>query len=291
MAFFKWKKNDEVKENLETANAEEAIATDSDGVYTNLVFHPSQNYSTPQTYVLKFHHEQLPSLKPNQISISGIRFIKLKDRNVIEAFIRNTLEQPVQFSVLDLIVLDPTEKAFAKKSFDMSSMGSIPALSSMPWKFEFDHASLLTEEIPEEGWKIAFELKQEPKEHALELAPEWEQQLPNEQKQHLEKIVAGLPKLGETEVNFMGLSTKFSEDGSLAVSVLIRNGNMKSINIEQIPLVVTDATGEQVCQGSFALENFQVGANVTKPWTFIFPEQLVQKKDPDFSRWTVSINE
>ncbi|MFJ8064801.1 accessory Sec system S-layer assembly protein [Psychrobacillus sp. NPDC096426] len=289
MAFFKKKKNEETEEKIETATAEEAVATNADGVYTKLLFHPSQNYSTAQTYVLKFHHEQLPSLKPNQISISGIRLIQLKEKSVIEAFIRNTLDQPVQFPNLDLIVLDEAGQALAKKSFDMSIMEAIPALSSMPWKFPFEKENILVDQIPEDGWKIAFELKQQPKEHTLDLAPSWEEQLTPEQREHLEKVVSSLPKLGETEVNFMGLEAKFKEDNSLAASVLIRNGNMKSINIEQLPLVVEDAKGDHVCQGSFALEDFSVKANSTKPWTFIFPEALVQKKDPDFSRWKVYI--
>lgn len=289
MAFFKMKKNEITEENIVTATEDEAVATDADGVYTKLVFHPSQNYSTPQTYVLKFHHEQLPSLKPNQISISGIRLNRLKEKTVVEAFVRNTLEQPVQFPSLDLIVLDGVGQALAKKTFDMSEMGAIPALSSMPWKFPFEKDSLLVDDIPDEGWKIAFELKQQPREHTLDLAPSWAEQLSSEQREHLEKVVAGLPKLGGTEVNFMGLEAKFKEDNSLAVSILIRNGNMKSINIEQLPLVVEDADSDQVCQGSFALEDFSVEANATKPWTFIFPEALVQKKYPNFSKWKVYI--
>jgi len=290
MAFFK-KKNIEVEETIETATEEEATATEADGILTKLVFHPSQNYSTPQTYVLKFHHEQLPSLKPNQLSISGIRLVQLKDKSVIEAFIRNTLDQQVHIPMLDLVVLNEEGQSLAKKSFDMAEIGAIPARSSMPWKFSFEKGDLLVDEIPSEGWKIAFELKLQPKEHALDLEPSWEEQLSSEQRVHLEKVVAGLPKLGKTQVNLMGLEAKQNDDESLVVSILIRNGNTKSINIEQIPLMVEDAKGDKVCQGSFALENFEVKANTTKPWTFIFPEPLIMKKDADLSRWKVSIPE
>ncbi len=77
----------------------------------------------------------------------------------------------------------------------------------------------------------------------------------------------------------MGLEAALQENGSLAVTVLIRNGSKsKSINIEQLPLVVEDADGDQVCQGGFTLNDFEVKANTTKPWTFIFPEPLVVKK-------------
>lgn len=287
MGFFK--KKEKAESIIETATAEEALSLDEYGVTTSLVFHPSQNYSVSQTYVLKYHHEQLPSLKPNQISISGIRLTKSEEQILIEAFIRNTLEQPVSFPTLDLIILDKNGSSLGRKSFDVSAMGNIPARSSIPWKFEFEKDVLLIENISNDDWTLAFELKQPIKEHTLDLAPSWREQLPAQQIDRLDSIVKSLPKLGENEVNFIGVTAKFQEDHSLAITLFVRNGNVQPIIIEQIPLVVEDATGEKVCQGSFLVENFEVDANATKPWTFIFPAELVEKKSPDFSRWKVYI--
>lgn len=288
MAFFKKKaKEVAVEEKIETATAEEAISTADDAVYTTLVFHESQDFSTPETYVLRFHHQQLPSLKPNQISISGIRLTRFEEDVIVDAFIRNTLDRAVRFEMVDLLLIDEHSKPLAKKSFDLSEMGEIPALSCVPWRFLFEEEDYVVSEIPDEGWKIAFELKHKATEHMLDLAPSWEEQLSAQQREHLEKVVAGLPKLKEDEVNFMGLEAVMQETGSVAVSVLIRNGSQKSIKIEQLPLVVEDADGDQVCQGGFALDDFEVKANTTKPWTFIFPEQLVAKKNPNLSTWKV----
>lgn len=291
MAFFrkKKKKNETVipEEKIETATAEEAVSTDEDAVYTTLVFHEEKEYTKPETYVLKFHHQQLPSLKPNQISISGIQLTRFEEDVIIEAFIRNTLSRAVRFEMVDLILLDENGQTLGKKSFDLSEMGEIPALSCIPWEFCFEEEDLVTLEMPTEGWKIAFELKQQSKAHALDLAPSWEEQLSPAQREHLEKVIAGLPKLGKDEVNFMGLEAVLQEEGKLAVTVLIRNGSTKSINIEQLPLIVEDADGDQVCQGGFSLTDFEVKANTTKPWTFIFPEQLVQKKTPNLTKWKV----
>ena len=178
-------------------------------------------------------------------------------------------------------------KALGKKSFDLSEMGEIPALSCMPWRFWFEEDDLLEKDISDDGWKIAFELKSQATEHALDLAPSWEEQLSKAQREHLEKVVADLPKLGKDEVNFMGLEAVLQEEGNLAVTVLIRNGSAKSIKIEQLPLIVEDADGDQVCQGGFSLNDFEVRANTTKPWTFIFPEKLVIKKTPNLSKWKV----
>lgn len=287
MAFFKKKEKVVADEKIETATAEEAISTESNAVHTTLVFNDAQEISKSDIYVLRFHHQQLPLLKPNQISISGIRLTRFEEDVIIDAFIRNTLEKAVRFEMVDLILLDENNQPLAKKTFDLSEMGDIPALSCVPWRFFFEEEDYLAESIPDEGWKIAFELKRQAAEHALDLAPSWEEQLSDEQRQHLEKVIAGLPKLKEDEVNFMGLEAVMQEEGSLAVTVLIRNGSQKSIKIEQLPLVVEDAEGDQVCQGGFALDDFEVKANTTKPWTFIFPAQLVVKPQPNLTHWKV----
>lgn len=296
MAFFtkKKKKTDEnqivktvAEEGIDTANEDDAISTDDDAVYTTLVFQETQEFSKPEMYVLRYHHQLLPSLKPNQISISGIRLTKYDKDVLVEAFIRNTLSRSVRFEIVDFILLDEKGQALAKSSFDLSEMGEIPALSCIPWRFFFDEEDIITQDIPENGWKIAFELKRQVKEHQLDLDPHWENQLTEAQREHLQKIVAELPQLKEDEVNFMGLEAAIQEDGSLAVTVLIRNGSTKSINIEQLPLAVEDAEGDIVCQGGFTFHDFVVNANTTKPWTFIFPEQLIEKKSPNLLKWKV----
>ena len=102
-------------------------------------------------------------------------------------------------------------------------------------------------------------------------------------KEELEKIVKTLPKLGETEVNFTGLQAKLADNGNLNVSIFIRNGHNKAINLEQLPLEIVDATGKQIAKGSFKMDPIlTVQPNSTKPWTFIFPESLLMLKTLTF---------
>jgi SLAP domain-containing protein len=90
-------------------------------------------------------------------------------------------------------------------------------------------------------------------------------------------------------VNFTGFQVKPQPEGNLAVSLFIRNGNKQHINLEQLPLELLDATDEVVARGSFKLDNLEVKANTSKPWTFIFPSQMVTKENPDLSRWTIKV--
>ncbi|MFB7641133.1 accessory Sec system S-layer assembly protein [Peribacillus butanolivorans] len=283
-------RGEKIKEAVQssTVTVEDSVSAVDAAFNTSLVFHEEADFSKQERYVLQFHHQQLSLLKPNQISISEVRLSRFEEDVIIMAFIRNTLDKAISFELVDLLLLDENGQVLAKKSFDLTEMGEIPALSCMPWSFMFEEEDILVESIPDKGWKIAFELKnQESMEHALDLAPIWIEQLSEAQRENLQRLVAGLPKINQGEVNFMGLEATLKENNQLAVTVLVRNGSDKQIKIEKLPLIVEDADGDQVCQGGFSLADFEVKANTSKPWTFIFPGELVTKKNPDLTRWKV----
>ncbi|MET1181423.1 SLAP domain-containing protein [Peribacillus simplex] len=133
------------------------LLNQDDTIHTALVFHNGWEISKQEEYVYKFHHKRLPALKPNQISISGIKLTRVEDDVIIVAFLRNSIEKAVRFDIVDLLLVDGDGKFLAKKTFDLTELGEIPALSSMPWRFLFEEEDMLAESIPDEGWKIAFE--------------------------------------------------------------------------------------------------------------------------------------
>lgn len=263
-------------------------------VVTKLSFHPQWNVPLEQQYIFNFLANELQPLKPNQLSLSAIN-IEENPRNGawnVKVFFRSSLPEPIELGEIELLILDKDDKRLASQTFHFQDLGVIPAESARPWVFEFDKSSIEpgVEEVPkEDGWKIAFNLISL-RGHQLDLDETWKQQLPQDQQEALEKIVKDLPKLGKTEVNFTGLQAKLQNDKSLHVSIFIRNGNDKAINLEQLPLEIIDARGKQVAKGSFKLEPvLTVQPNTTKPWTFIFPAQLVDVKGIDLSRWTARV--
>ncbi|MBT2716933.1 SLAP domain-containing protein [Bacillus sp. ISL-57] len=135
------------------------LAGQDDTVRTVLIFHKGWDISKQEEYVYKFHHQRLSALKPNQISISGIKLTRVEDDVIIVAFLRNSIDKAIRFDIVDLLLVDGDGKLLAKKTFDLTELGEIPALSSMPWRFLFEEGDILAESIPDEGWKIAFEWK------------------------------------------------------------------------------------------------------------------------------------
>ncbi|AGT33487.1 hypothetical protein M493_16365 [Geobacillus genomosp. 3] len=254
-------------------------------VHTELSLHPSWNVPTEEQYVLRFFNNELPPLKPNQVSLSGISLTKEIDGVMVTAFVRHSLPHSIQIGRVPLLLLREDGTILARKEFDLRELGELPPKTSRPWRFLFGRETLRAEEIPAEGWKLAFELK--PK-HRLDLDPTWEEVLPEAEKEALRRIVDELGAPKENEVNFFGLQAAMN-DGGLRVTVLVRNGSHKTVCLEQLPLEVEDAAGDVVARGSFKLDRLEIKANTTKPWTFIFPPAVVQKDDPDLSSWKLNV--
>ncbi|GEL78728.1 accessory Sec system S-layer assembly protein [Tenuibacillus multivorans] len=257
-------------------------------VSPELSIHPQWKIEEEDLYVYRFQNNGLEPLKPNQLSLAGFELNIVDDKRVVVgAFVRHSLSKTIKLDETSIVLLDHDGKKLGRKSFNLSKLGDLPAQSSRPWIFEFKEKDLFVNvsDIPTEDFQLAFELKKKRKEHQLELADSWKNSLASKDVQKLEEITKSVnpPKPGE--VNFMGLDCKFLDSGNLQVTLLIRNGSEKEINLEQIPLVVEDKAGDTVAKGGFKMEDFKVTANTSKPWNFIFPEDLIMKPDADLSQW------
>ncbi|RHW39952.1 accessory Sec system S-layer assembly protein [Lysinibacillus yapensis] len=272
---------------------QESNANETELVETKLSFHPDWEVPQEQKYIFSFLANELSPLKPNQLSLAAISIEEDPHSKAwnVKAFVRSSLNQSIQLGEIELLLLDKENRQLASKSFNFADLGTIPAKSARPWVFTFEKSTIAADEVPEEGWKIAFNLISL-RGHQLELDETWKKQLPEEQQEVLKNIVKDLPKLGKNEVNFTGLQAKFQEDESLVTSIFIRNGNTKAINIEQLPLEIVDANNQLVAKGSFRLNPvLTVQPNSTKPWTFIFPKDLIQEGDFDLSRWSARVTQ
>ncbi len=295
MNFFSMFKKTEKTGKDSTIGSEELMAgtggqSGDEDIETALSLHPSWQLPQEQEYVFRFLANELEPLKPNQISLSGID-IDVEPATgdfLVKAFFRSSLDQAITVGDVELMLLDEEGKTIGSQQFDLNELGEIQPRSARPWVFVFTKDNLFVEEPPKENWKLAFNV-QSMVPHKLELEESWEQGLPAEQKKALEEVVSNLPKLKPREVNIAGFQAVKQDDGSIAASVFIRNGHSKQINIEKLPLELIDASGEVVASGSFDIGSLPVNANTTKPWTFIYPQEMVTNENPNFSRWTIRV--
>lgn len=293
LSFFKRKSKEPKKQGLDSTvestdigAADNSTATE-ELIQTKLSFHPEWDVKEEDRYVYQFLNNECAPLKPNQLSLSGLELQRDEGtgRVTVNALVRSSLDRPIQLEEMTLVLLGTDKELLAKKKFDLSKLGELPPASSRPWNFVFEASSVKVDELPESGWTLAFQLKPA---HQLDLEESWENALPEDEKQKLKELVEKqLTPPGEGEVNFMGLQIQRSSEEHLHVSVLIRNGSEKDVTFQQIPLIVEDASGEVIATGGFQMNEFTVKAYTTKPWTFIFPKELIQKEAMDLSTWKV----
>ncbi|MGF2617988.1 accessory Sec system S-layer assembly protein [Rossellomorea vietnamensis] len=277
-----------------TVSSEELFSGEPEGkesarlITTELSFHPQSKISTEEKYFFQFLHNELPQLKENQIAIHGVDLKRDEKALYVTTFLRNSLSKEVQFKTLPLLLTGPSGEIIARKEFDLSALGKLPPLSSRPWQFQFPLDSLNTNEIPETGWNLAFELKTVSGPHKLDLEQSWKDTMSDEDVKQLESFVNTLKAPKRGEVNFFGMQIKRDDRGRLLTTLLIRNGTEKDISIEQLPLTIEDGAGNIIAQGGFKLNQLKVKANSSKPWTFVFPESTILLRDADLSEWKVN---
>ncbi|MFA9559347.1 accessory Sec system S-layer assembly protein [Evansella sp. AB-rgal1] len=289
--FFGKKKQEELKlEGKESVVSSEEVleqstTSEEEEVTTQISFHPEWNLAQEDIYAFQFLNMELPPLKPNQISISGISMVQTEEGYAFTAFLRHSLNKAIKLETTKIALLDGNDQLIGRKAFDLTNVGELPAASSRPWTFVFTEKDLLKNDIPVQGWKLAFVLEETKEKHSLDLDSTWKKSLDSAAKKQLKDLVDRIDPPKKGEVNFLGVQAKFTADDSLHVTLLIRNGGNKSINLEQIPLQVEDANGDIVAKGGFKVGKLEVKANTSKPWNFIFPPAMVVKRDADFSRW------
>ena len=281
------------KKQKETSIASNELVENAQGVVdedisTKLYFVGGKPKQVEDQYYFQFLLNELAPLKRNQLSLAPIEMKIEGDTVFAQFFFRQSLEKEITLGLTHLVLLDEHGKALGKIEADLSELGAVPAESAVPWivAFKKEHLSVPVDQISKENWTIAFEQKLP---HRLDLDENWEKSLASTDKEQLASIVANLTPPKKNELNFMGLQQRFQEDGSLSVTILIRSGHEKNVNLEQLPLEVLDATKEVVAKGGFTLPPLTVQANTSKPWTFIFPKEMILNADADFSSWTVKI--
>ncbi|WP_100374087.1 accessory Sec system S-layer assembly protein [Bacillus sp. FJAT-45037] len=256
-------------------------------ITTTLSISPSWQLAKEDMYVYQFLNQECAPLKSNQLSLSGINLERSEQGYTVTAFIRNSLDRSIKLNKTTLVLLNPENQTLAKKEFPLEKVGEIPARSSRPWIFFFESDLALERSLPEKDWKLAFALKPNRTKHALELSESWEASLSNQEKESLATFIQTLEPLKSGEVNFTGLQAKKQEQGNLVITALVRNGSNKKINLEQLPLVLEDASGEIVAKGTFKLGDFYVNPNTSKPWSFIYPSHMQTKENIDLTKWKI----
>lgn len=241
-------------------------------------------------YTLRFLQAELPEMVPGMISVTGFSMIPQPNGMVVAMFFRNSTNKPLRIKNVGLaIYLD--DKPFARMRVDLSDIGTIPPHTSRPWEVLFPEETYLHDNFSFSRWKIV--MKAGKNMHVwpgtLELDPEMEKRMTDQQKDRLEALTQSLPFIPINTVEVTGFDIQKNDDGSLVVGMLFRNGLPKEYRPEKLKMTISDSDGDVVATGSLDASSIRVKSGHSRPWLIVFPPKFVKKPDADLKRWVLEV--
>lgn len=269
------------------------IMTDSSKTYkTKLNFSTDWELPAQEKYIFQFFHQQLDDLEANQLHVHGVKLYTTDSGIVVTAIIRHSLPKNLRLDQVVLVVKDKEGKELAKKQFDMELFGELEPCNARPWKFFFNAEDLLVpfeEIINEMDFEMAFEYYEKVvKEFDLYLDENWSNGLTEEQQGYVHSLVSTLEPLKVNEISVVGFHFYESED-AVTIYIIIRNAYDQSLTIENLPLQLFDAVGDEVCKLGFPIGQFEIAPKQARPLSLSFSKEVFQKENPDFSSWKIEM--
>lgn len=214
--------------------------------------------SSLKTTVYEEELKEINSKHPlgeNQVNINQTYFVKNDNTLEVGFFIRNGLKQNLSIEEMPLIIQDDKGNTILTQSFNFKKFGILPSHCGRPYSVNF--------EIPE---GIIFD---ETKQHSIKFNEmnnfnafqSVETEIENmpakysfEEEKAIKEFEKSLPTLKVKEFSISIYNIKYSNDGGMIVTLLLRNGNDKEAKLENLPISIIDENGITIAQGLFSKE-------------------------------------
>jgi SLAP domain-containing protein len=139
--------------------------------------------------------------------------------------------------------------------------------SSKNWVFRIAHNAIIDfyrkngKVIVLDDWKIGFDTRLQAKSYAdieFEGIPDG---ISEENRFVLDTFLKGLPRIERGQISFSKFNLALTPEGEFDISIVIRNGADKGINIERIPVKLKDDNDNTVFAAEFQLKDLTVSSN------------------------------
>lgn len=230
---------------------------------------------------------ELPSINEDQVGISATSVSPADGGLIVGFFVSNGLSQKVKFDSVPLVLIDSEKRVLARQSFDGDSIGEIVSGAAKACVVRFDQSNVYIKDVPLDC-QVCFDVPAKPPETVqlhYQFLPE---NITEDQRQELERALAGLPPIKPGEVNFSPLHAQITSQSDLLATVIIRNATDKIIRLEQIPLAVFDAQHVELARAQFNIENLTIEPFKAITWAFNFGP-ISQTEALDLSSWYINV--
>ncbi|MFD3155974.1 SLAP domain-containing protein [Haloimpatiens sp. FM7330] len=268
---------------------ENSVKKDRPVVDTELSLHPKQEnvVSDFQKEFIEDEIKDLPPIKEGDINVSAAYIYDIGDKYELSIYIRNGLTKPINLEKVPFDIVNSKDEVLASQIFDLKEMGKIPAHSVRPWKIYFDKENVNVDEIPQDDWKIVFDSRIKAIRYVKVQLEDLPEDIAEDKREMLQQYVNDLPKLKDGDFSISTFYVKEEEDGSLGVTLIMRNGTNKAVELGKLPVTIYDAEGKLATKGVFENINVQINPYKATVREFVFLKEQRLPGDFNFEKWTV----
>jgi len=253
-------------------------------------------FAQEDRYVMQFFLSELPEVAEGKLSIDGYKIGQDTTGLSLLAVLRNNMDADIALTRVPLVLQDAAQNTIARSVFDMSEAGVVPAHSAMPWRFVFPYSDFLVPQADLSSWSVGFhmengEIQTQVSEFDFEPADQFSmsEYIEERDQQVIDEIKRAIEQT-ENQVNFIGTTVNYTEDGSLVAELFLRNGRSEEVALDKaMVFTLRDAAGDVVASRTLDMSQVKLSPKSVTRWTLTYDKDTQQKENPDLSEWLVEV--
>lgn len=271
---------DKIKDQKETVN-------------TELSLHPLEENVKSDLWKEMINDElkELPPVKAGDVNLSSSYIFDQGDKIEVSMYIRNGLQNPINFENVMLSLLDKNGDSVIEQLFDLSRVGTIPGLSVRPFKIFFDKENLKKEVESFDDLKLVFNQNIKAVTYVDTELTNLPQDLDKNSTFALQSFVDSLPRLEKNQFSISTFYVKENDNGDLSVVLIFRNTTPEDVQITKLPVQIYDANNNLAAHGVFDNLNISVESMKAIVKEFVFLQNQRIQGEFDFTKWLVKYND
>ncbi|MGK0468495.1 SLAP domain-containing protein [Clostridium sp.] len=234
--------------------------------------------------------ELLPEMNEGDININTTYVFDLGDKMEVGVYFRNGLSKAINFDKVPLKILNSKDEVVANQIFELREIGDIPAFSAVPYKLYYNKENVFTDIIAmQDGWHIVFDTNIKAY-NSIKIEFE---NVPNEPEfNKLHKYLDKLPPMSSGNISISLYEIQKSNNGELAIALIIRNAAAKKIKVEKIPITIKNNENDKIVSiGTFNTADLEIESLKARFFKLSFKADQLLESDFSVANLSVYFNE
>lgn len=211
--------------------------------------------------------EKKHPMRKDEVCIDGTYMVDFHSYVEIGFFIRNGLENKLNFETIPVMVTNSKQEVLARQVVNLIDLGTLPPMSARSWKIEIEKSNFI-KPIEGDDWKLKFDNIQDAfkavstVDMAIENIPE---HMPYKDKMAIIEFFNMQPKARKDTFNIIKYKLSYQGNSELLLTLILRNAFDRDLTVQALPVNISTKTGSPVARTIFESEEaFKVKAKSAK---------------------------